>query len=162
LRYHVSACSYTNIGFDGYSYQPVWPDGNTKLHPTPFWFTSPLTGKKFTAQYPQPAISVDLPDIESQSGFQPCNRNTGVSCTHIPVTDDGAAALFYPFYSISKIAGACYWGMGNKMPGEISDFGRNKEYGPPYAQNYTTTGGAFITRYNDCLGTLGGNPCPQK
>jgi hypothetical protein len=162
LRYHVTGCSYTNTGFDGFSYQPVWPDGNTKLHPTPFWFTSPLTGKKFNAQYRNPAISVDLPAIESQAGNQPCNRSTGTGCTHIPVSDDGAPALFYPFYSISKIAGGCYWGMGNKMPGAITDFNKNKEYGPLYAQNYTTTGGGFITRYNDYLGTLGGNPCPQK
>ncbi len=161
LTYKVSGCTYTNGGFDGYSYQPVWPDGNTKLHPTPFQFTSPLTGKAFNKPYNQAAISVDLPDIESQLGNQSCSRTTGVGCTHIPATDDGKPALFYPFYSITHVGGSCYWQMGNKMPNS-TNFGKDNQYGPLYAQNYTTLGGGFVVRYNDFLGTLGGNPCPQK
>lgn len=34
----VSGCQGSNTGFDGTSYQPVWPDGNTNLHPTPIKF----------------------------------------------------------------------------------------------------------------------------
>jgi hypothetical protein len=162
LRYHVTGCSYTNTGFDGYSYQPLWPDGNTKLHPTPFQFTSPLTGPKFNQQYKHPGISVDLPDIESQSGNQNCDRTTGAGCTHIPVTDDGAPAAFYPFYSITHSSLGCVWQMGNEIPGSITDFGRNNQYGPLYAQNYTVAGGGYVSRYNDFLKSFNNNPCPQK
>jgi hypothetical protein len=38
---HLNGCTDTNTGFDGVQYTPVWPDGNTKLHPTPLLFTSP-------------------------------------------------------------------------------------------------------------------------
>ncbi|MFN2582573.1 MAG: hypothetical protein ABR498_07520, partial [Candidatus Dormibacteria bacterium] len=71
----------TPFGLDGISYLPVWPAGNTTLHPTSFQFSSPLTGPKFNQQYNHPGISVDLPDIESQSGNQNCNRTTGAGCT---------------------------------------------------------------------------------
>jgi hypothetical protein len=161
LRIHISGCSYTNIGYDGYSYQPVWPNGNTKLHPTPFQFTSPLTGKKYNVQYKQVAISTDLPDIESQLPWQKCNRVAGTGCTHIPFTDDLAPALFYPFYSITHTSLGCVWQMGNKMP-HSNDFGRDKQYGPIYPQTYTKKGGGYFRHYNDFLGNLKGNPCPQK
>jgi hypothetical protein len=162
LRYKVAGCTYTNTGFDGFSYQPLWPDGNTKLHPTPFQFTSPTTGKKFSEQYKQAAISVDLPDIESQSGNQACNRTTASGCTHIPITDDGFPATFYPWYSITRTSLGCVWQMGNTMPHSITDFGKDSEYGPYYAQSYTTVGGGSVSRYNDFLKMLRGNPCPQK
>jgi hypothetical protein len=161
LRIHISGCSYTNVGYDGYSYQPVWPDGNTKLHPTPFQFTSPLTGKKYNVQYRQAAISVDLPDIESQLPWQSCNRDTGTGCTHIPVTDDHLSALFYPFYSITHTKLGCVWQMGDTLPHSRA-FGKDKQYGPVYAQNYTIPGGGFVRHFNDFYGSLKGNPCPQK
>ena len=41
LLVQVQGCTETNTGFDGVSYTPVWPDGNTKLHPTPIQFTQP-------------------------------------------------------------------------------------------------------------------------
>jgi hypothetical protein len=161
LRDKVAGCTYTNVGFDGYSYQPVWPDGNTKLHPTPFQFTSPLTGKKFNKQYKDAAISVDLPAIESSSPYQSCDTLTGSGCTHIPVSDDGVPALFYPFYSITHTSIGCVWQMGNKMP-KSNDFGKNKQYGPIYANNYTITGGGYVHEYEDFYNSLKGNPCPQK
>ena len=160
LRIHISGCSYTNVGYDGYSYQPVWPNGNTKLHPTPFQFSSPLTGKKYNVQYKQAAISVDLPDIESQLPWQHCDRLAGTGCTHIPFTDDKAPALFYPFYSITHTSLGCVWQMGNKMP-HSNDFGGVKQYGPLYAQWYTEPTGPQ-KRFNDFYGSLKGNPCPQQ
>lgn len=97
----VQGCSDTNTGFDGVSYQPVWPDGNTVLQPTPVRFTSPLTGANFDQQHERAALSVDLPRIESNT----CNRETGAGCTLIPTTDDGTPAAFYPYYSITAPPG---------------------------------------------------------
>jgi hypothetical protein len=45
LLYKVNGCSFTNTGFDGASYQRLWPNGNTRLHPTPFRFSSPRQGR---------------------------------------------------------------------------------------------------------------------
>ncbi len=47
LVYKVTGCSFTNTGFDGASYQKLWPDGNTQDHPAPFQFTSARTGPNY-------------------------------------------------------------------------------------------------------------------
>ncbi|MEO8953487.1 MAG: hypothetical protein ABI396_08600, partial [Ktedonobacteraceae bacterium] len=75
----VSGCLGTNTGFDGVSYQPVWPDGN-KLHPTSILFTSPLTGNGYHANYQRVAFETDLPRIETagaSSSPNLCDRTTG-------------------------------------------------------------------------------------
>src|SRR5437764_3565193 len=81
----VSGCIDSNTGFDGVSYQPLWPDGNTSLRPTSVLFSSPLTGSGFNVQYSRTAFEADLPRIENHAV---CNRFTGVGCTLIPTTDD--------------------------------------------------------------------------
>jgi hypothetical protein len=91
LLYRVQGCTDTNLGFDGVSYTPVWPDGNTTLHPTPFQFTSARTGANFNQPYERAAFEADLPAIEPT-----CNRTTGAGCTLIPLTDNGEPAQFYP------------------------------------------------------------------
>src|SRR5437660_8276338 len=53
-RVKVTGCvnpAAVNLGFDGTSYQNLWPDGNPSLHPTPVLFTSPLTGSGYTVLY---------------------------------------------------------------------------------------------------------------
>src|ERR1700730_14479494 len=40
----IAGCTDQNNGFDGIDYQPVWPDGNTALHPTSVLFRTPTTG----------------------------------------------------------------------------------------------------------------------
>ncbi len=158
LVFKVTGCTFTNSGFDGASYQRLWPDGNTRVHPTPFQITSPTTGKFYTKQYSQLGFEADLPDIE-----QPiCNRLTGVGCTLIPQTDQGLPAAFYPFYSTTKIKSAlgCYWQFGNNIPGEISNFGENAQYGTLLQQSYTQTGGSTQERFNDFRNIIP-NPCPQ-
>ena len=50
LLVHVNGCTDTNTGFDGVSYQRVWPDGNTAVHPQPWLFSSPLTGPQLQRQ----------------------------------------------------------------------------------------------------------------
>jgi hypothetical protein len=162
----LSGCLGTNTGFDGVSYQPVWPDGNTTLHPTSVLFTSPLTGPGFNMKYSRSAFEADLPRIETlgaTSSPNPCNRSTGAGCTLIPNTDDGRAAAFYPFFSTRKTAGGgggpCVWQLGNHIPGSTNDFGQNGQYGTLLQLNYTTTGGGQITIIEDFRQILSKNPC---
>jgi hypothetical protein len=153
--YKVAGCTFTNSGWDGASYQRLWPNGNKKIHPTPFQFTSPLTGTNYTKQYSQIGFETDLPATEST-----CNGSTGVGCTLIPTTDQGQPAQFYPFYSTTKVGGHCYWQFGNDIPGMISNFGQNGQYGTLLQQSYTQQGGASAEFYNDFRNIIP-NPCPQ-
>jgi hypothetical protein len=142
------------------SYTPVWPDGNRR-HPTSFLFSSPQTGPHYNIQYSNPAFETDLPDIEYANGT--CNRSTGAGCSHIPTTDTGAPAQFYPFYTSSWTDTGCMWSIGNDgIPGQISDFGGNAQYGPLLSQNYTTKNNVVVARYNDFENILPSNPCPQQ
>ncbi|HLZ60878.1 MAG TPA: hypothetical protein VKR06_28345 [Ktedonosporobacter sp.] len=165
----VSGCQGTNSGFDGTPYQTTWPDGNTALHPTAIRFTSPLTGFFFNTNYNRTAFEADLPRIEGT-----CNRTTGAGCTLIPTTDDGTPANFYPFFSIRNVEDAlgrstdnvpnwedhtCTWGLGNHIPGNTNDFGRNNQYGPLLDLAYTGTGGTVIHRFNDFRQVFNMNAC---
>ena len=158
----VPGCLATNTGFDGVPYQPVWPDGNTRLHPTSILFTSPLTGSHYNVNYSRMAFEADLPRIETTgatSSPNPCNRSTGAGCTLIPNTDDGTPAAFYPFFSIKNIGGSCVWQLGNHIPGSKNDFGQNAQYGTLLNSTYTAVGGGVITRYNNFRQILSKNPC---
>jgi hypothetical protein len=156
LVFKVSGCTFTNSAFDGVSYQPVWPDGNTTLHPSPFKFSSPETGPKYSVQYEHPAIETDLPAVEST-----CNTETKAGCTLIPQTDSGQPAAFYPFYSTSGTPNGCYWEIGNHVPGEIDDFGANAGYGGLFPNTYTTQGGGSRVLFEDFRNDLSSNPCPR-
>jgi len=155
-RVQVSACLDTNTGFDGVPYKPVWPDGNTTLHPTPIQFSSPLTVGDLN--YNRVAFEADLPRIE----FNTCNRSTGAGCTLIPTTDDGTPADFYPFYSTGTVGEQCNWLLGNDIPGvTTNDFGKNNQYGTLLQLTYLAFGGhgATIKRFNDFRQILSSNPC---
>jgi len=157
LRVHIQGCTDTNVGFDGVSYHPVWPDGNTLLHPTPVQFTSPSTGGGYNTQYSRAALEADLPRIEST-----CDRFHGVGCTLIPIDDDGTPAQFYPYFSISHHASAeCVWQIGGAIPGTTNDFGKNAGYGPLLKLYYLDApGGRPIVRFNDFRNIFSSNPCP--
>lgn len=115
-------------GFDGLPYQPVWPDGNTKLHRTPFLFTSPLTGEDYDVNYSRVAFEADLPRIEAADFGGLCDRITGIGCTLYPTDDRGNVRAFYPFFSTVGGGGAeargvarngdnsngCMWGFGKR------------------------------------------------
>ena len=154
LVYKVNGCTFTNSGFDGASYQRLWPDGRMS-HPTAFQFTSPLTGPGYNQQYSQIGFETDLPATEST-----CNSNTGTGCTLIPQTDAGTPAAFYPFYTTTNVDGHCYWQFGSDIPGETSDFGQNAQYGTLLQQSYTNVGGGSSASYNDFRNIIN-NPCPQ-
>jgi hypothetical protein len=161
LSVQVSGCLGTNTGFDGTSYKPLWPDGNTTLHPSSIRFRSPLTVGDLN--YDRVAFETDLPRIEGSS----CNPATGAGCTIIPITDDGQPADFYPFFSISKKTeqeDQCSWLFGNDIPGlTTNDFGKNNQYGSLLPLTYLVFGGggATHTLNNDYRQILTSNPCPS-
>jgi len=160
---HINGCTDSNTGFDSLGYQPVWPDGNTVLHPESVLFSSPRTGPGDTLNYSRVAFEADLPRIEST-----CNRSTGTGCTLIPTTDKGTPAAFYPFFSAFQkdaptagIRGQCVWGFGNAMPFATTNFGRNAQYGSLLSSTYLAFGGhgATINRINNFRQVMS-NPCP--
>jgi hypothetical protein len=162
LRIHINGCTDTNVGFDSLGYQPVWPDGNTALHPQPVLFSSPRTGPGDRVNYSRVAFEADLPRIE----FNTCDRSTGNGCTLIPTTDDGQPAAFYPFFSAFQRGvrkegeGRCVWAFGNDLPG-ANDFGKNAQYGSLLTSVYLAFGGggSTITRINNFRQIIP-NPCP--
>ncbi len=157
----VNGCLGTNTGFDGVPYHTVWPDGNTANHPTSLLFTSPVTNHQ---NYERMAFEADLPRIEvsSLSPSNSCNRTTGANCLRIPLTDDGVAANFYPFFSTTNLQSTCTWGIGNVFPGVTNDFGKNNQYGLFLKLTYLVFGGggATLQRINDFRNVLSSNPCP--
>lgn len=161
----VSGCIEGNgvTGFDSNPYHAIWPDGNTKLHPTSIEFTSPVTG--LGHNYERSALEADLPRIEAPDIGGACDRTTGANCTLIPVTDDGQPADFYPFYSIHKSPSGhgCVWLEGNDIPGlTTNDFGKNNEYGSLLFLDFLIFGGGGATRHitNDFRQVFSNNPCP--
>jgi hypothetical protein len=174
LRIHISGCTDTNSGFDSLGYQPVWPDGNTRLHPEPILFSSPLTGEDYDVNYQRVAFEADLPRIE----FGRCNRTTGVGCTLVPIDDAGNPVAFYPFFSTvggsgsadngTRSSGAngrsengCLWGFGNELPGGTNDFGRQAQWGSLLSTTYLS-GLGTINRFNNFRKVLSTNPCPAQ
>jgi hypothetical protein len=159
----INGCTDTNIGFDSLGYQPVWPDGNTALHPESVLFSSPRTGPGDSTNYSRVAFEADLPRIE----FNTCNRTTGAGCTLIPTTDKGTPAAFYPFFSAFQNGvrgvpggGRCMWGFGNDLPGATTDFGGNAQYGSLLSSTYLAFGGggSTIQRINNFRQIIS-NPC---
>jgi len=166
LLVHVNGCTNTNGGFDSLAYQPVWPDGNTALHPEPLLFSSPKTGRHYDVQYSRAAFEADLPRIEPG-----CSRTTGAGCNLIPTTDAGNPAAFYPFFSAFQSRSehrsrhhsddlGCLWTFGNHLPG-ANDFGRNAQYGTLLTNPYLVFGGGgkFTNLINDFRQVMP-NPCP--
>ena len=149
LRIHINGCTDTNTGFDSLGYQPVWPDGNRRLHPESILFSSPRTGPGDRVNYSRVAFEANLPRIETNT----CNRTTGAGCTLIPTTDKGQPAAFYPFFSAFQDGvqneqgnGGCRWGFGNVLPGATTNFGRNAQYGTLLFSNYLIFGGGGAVR----------------
>ncbi|MGZ4674892.1 MAG: hypothetical protein ACXV8K_19695, partial [Ilumatobacteraceae bacterium] len=152
LALPLTGCFDTNTGFDGSSYQNIWPDGSSN-HPTPITFSSPLTGNGFHQNYEQVAFEADLPRVELAT----CDRTTGTGCTLIPTTDDGVPADFYPYFSTLQ-GHNCRWAEGAALPNSRSDFGKNNQYGALVALVYTS-GAGTVTRFNDFRNILPNNPC---
>jgi hypothetical protein len=159
----VSGCIGENDGFDGQSYQKVWPNGDLSLHPSPVLFTSPKTGPAFSTDYSRTGFEADLPRIEDPavSPGNNCDRSTGAGCTRIPLTDDHTAANFYPYFSSGNALGGCAWTIGQTVPGFSSnDYGKNNQYGPLLKLDYIGVGGTVEHRFNDFRRIIA-NPCTR-
>jgi hypothetical protein len=154
----VTGCNGENDGFDGSSYLQGWPDGDTNLHPTSIYFSSPRTGRDLATSYQRSAFETDLPRVELST----CNRRTGVNCTLIPTTDDGTSADFYPFFSVGRLNGQCRWAEGSFIPGFTrNDFGGNAQYGKLLQLQFLAFGGhgATVTLIDDFRQVLAKDPC---
>jgi hypothetical protein len=165
----VQGCLAANLGFDGVSYQHLWPNGDPN-HAGPLYFSSPLTGSgtAFDSNYQRAALETDLPAIE-RATYQRCDVFDGDRCTHLPVSDDGSSADFYPFYSIGTLRDgkpACFWTLGESIPGFTRNAfgGSSQQYGPLYPQTYLIPGGGgnTVVNYEDFHQDLQGNPCPAR
>jgi len=156
----VSGCTDSNFGFDGVPYQRLWPDGNPD-HPTPIQFSSPLTGANYNINYKRTAFETDLPDLEAS-----CSTTSAhdPGCTLLPATDDNQPANFYPYFSITLnfrgLNVGCMWQIGDHIPGSLTDFGKNAQYGHLLGLTYVGRGGATQTFFPDFNGTLPFNSCP--
>jgi hypothetical protein len=160
LLYPATGCVDTNApGFDGVPYQlNYWPDSTSlsaaSTKPTPIRFSAPLTGGAYTASYSQFAFEADLPRIEAADLGGNCQRflgqpNAGTGCVNPPMTDDGASAAFYPYYT--RLTGCDFvlganFGTGNNFGGSST-----AEFGPLYPLTYWTFRGHGATnrRYNN-------------
>jgi hypothetical protein len=156
-------CEFSNDpGFDGTSYNNYWPNG-TPTNATAFLFSSPRTGASDNMPYPQVAFEADLPAVESNAIGGPCSNVTGTGCTNPPMTDEGAPANFYPYFSTVNNGGTCNWGAGSTLPNTLKNFGGSStaEFGALLAEPYWLTGqhgkaANFIENYNS--GPMP-NPC---
>lgn len=168
LRIKVSGCNGINAGFDGQSYEPRWPDGNTKLHPTSILFSSPLTSSGYNVNYNRFAFEANLPAIESSlTPF--CDIFTGAGCTLLPATDECfkdsrgnvhcAPADFYPFFSTRNTGGQCIWQLGNHIPGSTDDLHQNAQYGTLLQSHFIIPGGV-ISAYENFRQVFSRNACP--
>ena len=59
-----------------------------------------------------------------------------------------------------KGGGGCIWQFGNDIPGEISNFGQNGQYGTLTPLDYTNPGGSSSNFVED-FRNITPNPCPQ-
>jgi len=165
----INGCFSDDLDWDGQSYQKDWPgtipnpNQDSKLHPTPIMFTSPLTDNG-TKNYSTIAFEADLPAIESAQDNPPlCDRSTGANCVNPP-----AGAAFYPIYSTTSANGTCQWQEGGPfIPGTINDFGgtSTSEYGPLLQTVFPAAGAngpTTITRYENFNSGDMANPCPVR
>jgi len=191
LRIKVSGCAGQNNGFDGVPYQNnAWPDGNSN-QPTPIQFSSPLTGPSYNVNYSQSAFEANLPRIEAAGpgSSNNCQRfpqlpNNGKNCFLFPLTDDSPIpnsdgtstgplihAPFYPYFSdtnttiqmgSSESLHLCMWQIGDSIPGSITDFGKNNEYGSLLTLSTLPQGTPFTSRTNNFRQIFAQEQCPAN
>ncbi|HEY3957509.1 MAG TPA: hypothetical protein VGM53_29430 [Streptosporangiaceae bacterium] len=162
LLVKIGGCVGGNLGWDGTSYLKDWPNGDP-TRPTPIMFSSPLTGSHYNINYSANALVTDLPLNESGSPYQHCDIYNNTGCTHIPITDDGQPAAFYPYFYSTHVDG-CTWGEGQDYKGlTVNDFGKVHEYGTyDYGVYYTGPKGVPYHYSSEFRKIYPVNLCPAK
>jgi hypothetical protein len=157
LLVKINGRFFSDVDFDGPSYQNDWPGTNPdptadqRFHPEPLLFTSPTTNGGHN--YPRIAFEADLPRIEST-----CNRTTGAGCVNPP-----PGAQFYPFFSTSVDQGTCTWQEGGDfIPGTVNDYGGSSaaEFGQLLQTTYPAPRFTTIQLYNNFNSGDLSNGCP--
>ena len=159
LLVHVNGCTDTNTGFDGVSYQPVWPDGNTALHPQPDPVHQPADRHATTTSITADGVRGGP---AGESSPTPATATTGAGCTLIPDDRHGQPGGLLPVLQHAPRPGSghgCIWAFGNNLPGS-NDFGRNAQYGSLLSSSYLIFGGGgaahnLINNFRNIIS----NPC---
>jgi hypothetical protein len=156
LKYPVTGCLDSNVGFDGPSYLHRWPNGSSS-RPTPLTFSGPKTGQSFHTDYASSAFESDIPLVEFQATGT-CDVFSGDGCTIVPPTDDGAPANFYPYFTATGQSPNCAWQFG-QVAG--NDFGRQSQYGTLFPSTFLAFGGhgQTITAALNYQKSFAKNPC---
>ena len=164
----VGGCTFSDVDFDGVSYQLAWPGtikafGQDKMvHPSPVRFSSPkflpTTGGP-PQQYNRVAFETNLPGIEPG-----CDTSNPTSMTCINPPRTGA---FYPIYTTTGSPNNCEWQLGGaNLPGTKNTFGGSSfvEYGPLIQLLYPTNDPVKPAKlfYEDFRQVLASNPCVSK
>jgi len=160
----IIGCVLDDGDFDGPSYQRDWPGTLTDpvadraLHGTPVQFTVPTSGGKALETV---GFESDLPRIErgEPGSHNPqCDAVTGAHCVNPPV-----GAKFFPIYTLGRSAGRCVLQQGGThIPGTTNIFGGSSktEFGQKVLfVTYPDVGFQPVTKAEDFLRSLGGNPC---
>jgi hypothetical protein len=146
---YIRGCLGSDTDFDGFSYQPDWPDGSAN-HPGPWAFTLPQSRNAaghWSDQISQVRFETDIPAVDAA-----CNVITGDGCANPP-----NGANFYPWFHTITAHGACAWTLSNDLPGQISNFGGEQAaWGPLERTDY---GGGFVAFENNASEVID-NPCP--
>jgi hypothetical protein len=148
---YIEGCIGTDVDFDGYAYQPDWPDGSAN-HPGPQIFSSPesLVGPATWAP-----VSTDIrfeADLPALQPLATCDFQ-GNGCTNPP-----PGANFYPWFHLVPHDAGCAWTLSNDLPGQLSNFGGEQAaFGPVEFTDYGDGGGPVVENF---ASEVLSNPCP--
>jgi hypothetical protein len=145
---YIPGCLGSDLDFDGFSYQPVWPDGNPN-HPGPLTFTSPqrrLANGTWGSSSTSVRFENDIPAVDGA-----CDIFSGAGCSNPP---NGAA--FYPWFHLVTAHDKCAWTLSNDIPGQLSNFGGEQAAWGPL--EVTDGGAGFIASLNYASQVIS-NPC---
>ena len=148
---YIPGCIGADFDFDGFSYQPVWPDGSRK-HPGPLLFSSPKVQNQ-NGEWVEAMRSVRFEtNMPSLQPLETCDLQ-GNGCTNPP-----PGANFYPWFHTVPSGRGCAWTLSNDLPGQLSNFGGPQAaWGPVLSLDY---GGGFQAVNNFASAVLP-NPCPR-
>jgi hypothetical protein len=146
---YIPGCLGSDLDFDGFSYQPVWPDG-ARRHPGPLAFSSPESRGKdgsWDSVMNKIRFETDLPALQP---LETCDLQ-GNGCQNPP-----PGANFYPWFHTIPMTRSCAWTLSDDLPGQLSNFGGEQAaWGPVELTDY---GGGLVVVAN-FASSVRNNPC---